>query len=94
MSDGWTDRRNRTLINFLVSCEIGTIFLKSVDASNMMKSTNALFEMYDMVVTDVGPQNVVQFITDNDVACLAAGKLLTDRYPSIFLHHVQHIALI
>ena len=34
MSDGWTDRRNRTLINFLVSCPKGTMFLKSVDASN------------------------------------------------------------
>ncbi|GLJ27231.1 hypothetical protein SUGI_0533890 [Cryptomeria japonica] len=84
MSDGWTDRRNRTLINFLVSCEIGTVFLKSVDASNMMKSTNALFEMYDVVVTDVGPQNVVQFITDNAAACVAAGRLLTDKYPSMF----------
>ncbi|XP_057865168.1 uncharacterized protein LOC131072895 [Cryptomeria japonica] len=55
-----------------------------MDASNMRKSTNALFEMYDVVVTDVGPQNVVQFITDNVVACVAAGRLLTDKYPSMF----------
>ena len=34
MSDGWTDRRNRTLINFLVSCPKGTMFFKSVDASD------------------------------------------------------------
>ena len=27
MSDGWTDQRNITLINFLVSCPKGTIFL-------------------------------------------------------------------
>lgn len=32
MSDGWTDQRNRTLINFLVSCSAGTMFLKLVDA--------------------------------------------------------------
>ena len=32
MSDGWTDKRNRTLINLLVSCLVGTMFLKSVDA--------------------------------------------------------------
>ncbi|GLJ45394.1 hypothetical protein SUGI_0955760 [Cryptomeria japonica] len=84
MSDGQTDRRNRTLINFLVSREIGTIFLKYVDASHMMKSTNALFEMYDVVVMDAGPQNVVQFITNNVAACVAAGKLLTNKYPSVF----------
>eukprot|EP00253_Pinus_taeda_P032515 PITA_32515 len=34
MSDGWTDRRNRTIINFLVFCPQGTMFLKSVDASD------------------------------------------------------------
>lgn len=84
MSDGWTDRKNRTLINFLVSCEIGTVFFKSMDASNIMKSTNVLFEMYGVVVTDVGPQNVVQFITDNTTACIVAGRLLTDKYPAMF----------
>ncbi|XP_059065014.1 uncharacterized protein LOC131857040 [Cryptomeria japonica] len=50
MSDGWTDGRNRTLINFLVSW----------------------------------PQNVVQFITNNAAACVAAGRPLTNKYPSVF----------
>ncbi len=27
MSDGWIDQRNRTLINLLVSCLVGTMFL-------------------------------------------------------------------
>jgi len=30
MSDGWTDRKNRTLINFLINCSLGTKFVKSV----------------------------------------------------------------
>ena len=33
MSDGWTDQKGRTLLNFLVSCPKGTMFMKSVDAS-------------------------------------------------------------
>ena len=33
MSDGWTNRRNKTLINFLVSCPKGTMFLKSIEHS-------------------------------------------------------------
>ena len=45
MSDGWTDQRNRTLINFLVSCPKGTMFLKSVDASNKVKSIQLICEM-------------------------------------------------
>ncbi|XP_057835919.2 uncharacterized protein LOC131046251 [Cryptomeria japonica] len=30
MTDGWTDRRNRTLLNFLVSSAGGTVFIKSL----------------------------------------------------------------
>jgi hypothetical protein len=37
MSDGWTDQKGRTLINFLVSCPKGTMFMKSVDASSHIK---------------------------------------------------------
>ena len=37
MSDGWTDQKGRTLINFLVSCPKGTMFIKSVDASHQIK---------------------------------------------------------
>ncbi|KAL6539297.1 hypothetical protein OROGR_011946 [Orobanche gracilis] len=33
MSDGWTDRWNRHLINFLVNSPEGTFFLESIDAS-------------------------------------------------------------
>ena len=38
MSDGWIDQRNGTLINFLVSCPTGTMLLKSVDASDKVKT--------------------------------------------------------
>ncbi|XP_058725500.1 uncharacterized protein LOC131596776 [Vicia villosa] len=34
MADGWTDRCRRTLINFLVYCPKGTVFIKFVDASD------------------------------------------------------------
>ena len=33
MYDGWTDGKGRTLINFLVHCPRGTMFIKIVDAS-------------------------------------------------------------
>ena len=38
ISDGWTDQRNRILINSLVSCRKGTMFLKPVNASDKVKS--------------------------------------------------------
>src|ERR1044072_4960266 len=38
MTDGWIDRRRRTIINFLVSSPMGTVFLKSIDASHFSKT--------------------------------------------------------
>ncbi|CAL9079218.1 unnamed protein product, partial [Musa textilis] len=29
MSDAWTDRRRRSIINFMVNCSLGTMFVKS-----------------------------------------------------------------
>ncbi|KAL6318407.1 hypothetical protein AAG906_041170 [Vitis piasezkii] len=43
MGDSWTDNRQRTLINFLVYCPEGISFVKSVDASNIVKDATNLF---------------------------------------------------
>ncbi|KAF8392528.1 hypothetical protein HHK36_022871 [Tetracentron sinense] len=79
MSDGWTDRRNRTLINFLVNSPSGTLFLESVDASSYAKTGEKLFELLDSYVEKVGEQNVVQVITDNASPYVLAGKLLMEK---------------
>lgn len=65
MSDGWTDRRQRTLINFLVNSAKGTVFMESVDASGYMKTGEKVFELLDKFVEKIGEENVVQVITDN-----------------------------
>nr|XP_025611971.1 uncharacterized protein LOC112705352 [Arachis hypogaea] len=75
MADGWTDRCRRTLINFLVYCPKGTVFLKSVDAYRISKTTEALFKLLRDVVLFVGLENVVHIVMDNAANYLAAGRL-------------------
>ncbi|GLJ18817.1 hypothetical protein SUGI_0336250 [Cryptomeria japonica] len=84
LSDGWTDGRNRTLINFLVASGGQLVFLKSIDASNEVKNAETLCNMLDEVVMDVGVQNVIQVVTDNAAAYVAAGKVLMARHPTLF----------
>ncbi|XP_057870338.2 uncharacterized protein LOC131076993 [Cryptomeria japonica] len=84
MTDGWTDRRNRTLLNFLVSFAGGTMFMKSIDASAHSKNATYLCEVIEEVIYEVGEENVVQVVTDNATNYVAAGKLLMERHPSIF----------
>ncbi|RVW22033.1 hypothetical protein CK203_105179 [Vitis vinifera] len=50
MGDGWTDNRQRTLINFLVYCPEGISFVKSVDASDIVKDATNLFQLFDELI--------------------------------------------
>ncbi|CAK8538852.1 unnamed protein product [Lathyrus sativus] len=84
MADGWTDRCRRTLINFLVYCPKGTVFIKSVDASGASKTADTLFKLFKEVVLYVGPENVVQIVIDNAANYVAAGKLLEKEFPKLY----------
>ncbi|XP_058770291.1 uncharacterized protein LOC131643935 [Vicia villosa] len=84
MADGWTDRKRRTLINFLVYCPKGTIFLKSVDASHASKTADMLYKLFREVVLFVGPKNIVHIVTDNAANYVAAGRLLENEFPTLF----------
>lgn len=65
MSDAWIDRKNRTLINFMVNCPSGTMFVKIIDASGFVKTWDKLYELLDAFVEEIGEKNVVQIVTDN-----------------------------
>jgi hypothetical protein len=84
MSDGWTDRRGRHLINFLVNSPEGTYFLESVDASSEVHDAFMLADLLEKKVEDIGKENVVQVVTDNGANYKAAGRILMDRIPTLF----------
>ncbi|XP_059067661.1 uncharacterized protein LOC131858439 [Cryptomeria japonica] len=81
------DSRNKTLIDFLVASGGQVVFLKSIDALDEVKNAETLCNMLDEVVTEVGVQNLVQVVTDNAAAYVAAGKLLQARHPTLFWSH-------
>ena len=84
MSDGWTDMRGRTLLNFLVHCPRGTMFMRSVDASAHVKDAALLCGLLDEFIQEIGPQHVVQLITDNAANYVAVGRMLMAKYPTLF----------
>ena len=84
ISDAWTDGMNRTLINFIVASRGQLVFLKSVDASDQVKNAENLCNMLDEVVIEVGVANVIQIVTDNAAAYVAAGRHLMERHPTLF----------
>ncbi|XP_061371723.1 uncharacterized protein LOC133314291 isoform X1 [Gastrolobium bilobum] len=70
------DKKDGTLINLMVNCPSGTMYVKSVDAFAYMKTENKLFQLLDAFVEEIGEGNVVQVITDNGSNYAVAGKLL------------------
>ncbi|KAL3518575.1 hypothetical protein ACH5RR_021164 [Cinchona calisaya] len=79
MGDSWKDSRQRLLINFLVYCNKGISFIKSVDASDIETNAQILCNLF---VEIVGPKNVVHIVTDNASNYKAAEGLLTEKYPT------------
>ena len=84
MADGWKDRRERTLINFLVNNLKGTVFIESIDASSYVKSGQKMFELLDKFIQKIRPENVIQVVTDSASNNVYAGKLLEATYPHMY----------
>ncbi|XXG62379.1 hypothetical protein AAC387_Pa05g0748 [Persea americana] len=66
MCDGWTTVTRRSLLNFLVYSSLGTVFIRSIDATEYVKDVTYLNKLFNEVIEDIGEECVVQIITDND----------------------------
>jgi len=84
MSDGWTDRTDQHLINFLVNSPKGTYFIESVDASAEVHDAFMLADLLGKKIDEIGKEKVVQVITDNGANYKAAGRILMERIPTLF----------
>lgn len=73
--DGWRDNVvQKDFVNFVVNSQKGTVFVKSMDISDVAKTANLLFFALDRLVEEVGEKNVVQVVTDNSPDYVMAGK--------------------
>ncbi|KAF5187093.1 Hat transposon superfamily protein [Thalictrum thalictroides] len=83
--DRWTDEKGCSLVNFLVDCPKGPIFLKSADITGTIGNVNAMISLIDEVIEDVGVENVVQVITYTSSEFMdKVGKQLMNKYRTIF----------
>ncbi|XP_047325926.1 uncharacterized protein LOC124929570 isoform X2 [Impatiens glandulifera] len=81
----WTDNKSKALINFLVSSPSRTFFHKSVDASEYYKNVKCLSDLFDSVIQDFGPENVVQVIMDTTLNFTGIANHILQNYSTIFV---------
>ncbi|KAH9298203.1 hypothetical protein KI387_029885, partial [Taxus chinensis] len=82
--NGWTDTRNRPLLNIMVTRSKGPYFLKAIDCSGQEKNADFLEKQLCDAIEEVGASHVVQVITDAAPVCKAAGLLVQKKYKHVF----------
>ncbi|XP_028550851.1 uncharacterized protein LOC110112362 [Dendrobium catenatum] len=84
MSDGWSDIKHRSLINILINNPYGTVFLRSIEASDQVKDAEFIFRLLDSIVEEIGEHLVVQIVTDNASSYKAAGNKLMEKRKHLY----------
>ncbi|KAE8720978.1 hypothetical protein F3Y22_tig00017792pilonHSYRG00049 [Hibiscus syriacus] len=79
VSDGWTNIKQKPLINVLVVNSRGSMFMYTEDFSGVEKTGKAIAEFLIQAIESVGPSNVLSVVTDNASNCKLAGKEIEKR---------------
>ncbi|XP_075490253.1 uncharacterized protein LOC142528879 [Primulina tabacum] len=83
--DGWIDSSGRNLVNILVYCPRGVIYLKSSDISLFMGNVDAMLLFLEEVLQDVGVEDVVQIVTYSTSSSMKlVGERLMEKYKHVF----------
>uniref|UniRef100_A0A8R7V7E4 DUF659 domain-containing protein n=1 Tax=Triticum urartu TaxID=4572 RepID=A0A8R7V7E4_TRIUA len=81
----WKSKCTKSFVSVLVHCSKGTLFLRSIDVSEITEDFDELESMLSRVVEDVGAHNIVQIVM-NDVSphMQMARQYVLDKYDSFF----------
>ena len=83
-SDGWSDAQRRPLINIMAVSESGPMFFKAINCEGETRDKYFIDDLLINTIQDIGPQKVVQVITDNAAACKATGHIVEEKFRHIF----------
>ncbi|XP_028077722.1 uncharacterized protein LOC114279647 [Camellia sinensis] len=75
----------------------GAMFIKAVNCMGETKVKYHIAKLISKVIDEVGPNNVIQVITNNAPVCSVAGSIIQGNYPKIFwtpcVVHTVNLAL-
>ncbi|XP_012851479.1 PREDICTED: uncharacterized protein LOC105971173, partial [Erythranthe guttata] len=90
MCDGWTDRKSRSITNFLVNSPSGTVLLNSIYTSNVINDVQKMFELLDKMIVEIEVENVVQVVTNGASNLVSAGEKLEENTSSCWSPCAPH----
>ncbi|XP_042499775.1 uncharacterized protein LOC122077957 [Macadamia integrifolia] len=84
MSDSWTDIKKRSWVNVIAYSPGGAVFFKCIECGINRLTSTFLFNEISDVIEEVGPNNVVQFISDNGSNFCSCGEMLTEKWRHMY----------
>ena len=84
MLDISSDTKQRAFINIIAYSPGGAVFIRSIEVSQERKTGFFLKQILSVVIEEIGPNHVVQFITDNATNFEPAGDMLIGKYPHLY----------
>ena len=83
-SDGWDNVTHRPLMNVMLVCPAGDVFLGSVDTTGNKKTKDYIANRLKEYIEVVGPNKVTQICSDNASAMLGAMDEVVTAYRHIY----------
>ncbi|XP_042502072.1 uncharacterized protein LOC122079561 [Macadamia integrifolia] len=84
MSDSWTDLKKRSWVNVIAYSPGGAVFLKCIDCGSNSITAEYLFREISNVIEMLGPQHVVQFVSDNGANYNCCGDMLIGKWSHMY----------
>lgn len=78
-SDGWTDVAKHPLLNVLAVNPVGAQFITAVNTEGEVKSGLYIGGALIECIEGIGPEHVVQVVTDGAANCAAAGRIIMEK---------------
>ena len=84
-SDGWENTRREPINNIMLMTKNGNFFIDSWNAAQADKKDNVyLGDMWCKYIDDIGPEHIIQIVTDGAPANRVAGKeIVMRKYPHV-----------
>ena len=83
VSDGWSNIKNKPIINEILVCTKGELFLDSTDTSGDKKTSKFIADKIIKQINLLGASNIIQVITDSAANCKGRWPLICVEYPHI-----------
>ena len=68
----------------MIYCDRSMIYHTSVDTTNISKTADYVFSLMNKVVEEVGEENIVYVVTNNEASFKAAGHLSMEKRKHLF----------